>query len=159
MFCSNGTCGKLYGAHVKLMNSLQDFFLLFLIFYFGWQFFMAGKGKLLNIEQTAGFFQNLNIPMPLAQAYLVGTVECLGGLLLIVGFASRIVTVPLVATMVVAFLTAHNEALMKIISEPKEFVTTVAFSFLMACLTVLLFGPGKFSLDRIFCKKSGCQMY
>ena len=158
MFCTNGTCGKLYGAHVKLMNSLQDFFLLFLRAYFGWQFFMAGKGKLMNIEQTTGFFQNINIPFPEAHVYLVGVVECLGGLMLLVGFMSRIVTVPLVITMIVAFLTAHHEALSKAFSDPKEFITQAAFSFLMACLTVLFFGPGKFSLDRIFCKKSGCQM-
>ena len=63
--------------------------MLVLRVYFFWQLFLSGKGKLLNIEATAEFFGSLNIPMPLVSAYLAGATECFGGLLLVVGLASR----------------------------------------------------------------------
>jgi uncharacterized membrane protein YphA (DoxX/SURF4 family) len=30
----------------------------------GWGFFLSGKGKLMNLERTTGFFESLHIPAP-----------------------------------------------------------------------------------------------
>jgi putative oxidoreductase len=86
---------------VTVAGSLQSPFLLVLRFYWGWSFFLAGKGKLFNHAQTTEFFASLNIPLPSLNAWMAATTECLGGLLLIAGLASRLTSIPLIITMLV----------------------------------------------------------
>src|SRR5260370_6728280 len=69
--------------------ALQSPFLLVLRLYFFWQLFLTGKGKLANIGKVSEFFASLGIPLPTLNAYFIGSLECFGSLLLIIGFASR----------------------------------------------------------------------
>ncbi len=140
---------SLHRTEVAIAARLQHVFLLMVRLYWGWQFFIAGRGKLLNIERTAGFFDSLDIPLPTLNAYMAGSVECFGGLLLLLGLASRITTIPLIGTMCVAYVTAHAAELRSLFSNPDAFVTAAPFLFLLAALIVLLFGPGVFSLDYL----------
>lgn len=138
-----------YELLVLVGNFLQAPLLLFLRVYFFWQLFLAGKGKLLNIEKTAEFFGSLNIPMPLVNAYLAGATECFGGLLLVAGIASRLVAIPVAFTMIVAYVTADFEALTSIFTDPDKFVAAAPFPFLLTALLVLAFGPGAVSIDAL----------
>jgi len=70
---------------------------------------MAGFGKLSGIENTATYFEFLGLPAPTLMAYLAGTTEFVGGILLLVGLAVRWAAVPLMFTMIVAAGTAHWE--------------------------------------------------
>lgn len=121
--------------------------LLAIRLYWGWQFFVTGKGKLFNLDTTAGFFGELGLPLPKFQAALAGTTECLGGLLLLAGLLTRPVCLPLAFTMIVAFLTAHREAVTGIFGNPDAFVTAPPFLFLFAVVIVFVFGPGAISAD------------
>ena len=49
--------------------------------------------------------------------------------------------------MIVAYITADREALLSVFSDPGKFYNAAPFTFLMASLIVLTFGPGGFSLD------------
>lgn len=139
-----------YRGLIKGANYLQSPFLLIVRLYWGWQFFIAGKGKLSNIAPVIEFFGNdLKIPFPEVNAYLAACTECFGGLLLLVGLASRLTAIPLCFTMLVAYMTAENEALRSIFSDPDKFVTASPFLFLFASLLILIFGPGVFSLDYV----------
>ena len=140
---------SLYQLEVRAMQYAQDGFLLLIRLYWGWQFFLTGRGKLMNIERTAEFFGSLGIPLPTLNAYAAGATECFGGLLLLAGIASRISTIPLIGTMCVAYLTAHGEQLRAIVSNPDAFVTAPPFLFLLAAVIVLLFGPGRLSVDAL----------
>ncbi len=130
-------------------NYLQAPLLLFLRVYFFWQLFLAGKGKLLNIERTAEFFGSLGIPLPVLSAYVAGATECFGGLLLVIGLGSRLVAILVAFTMIVAYVTADFEALSSIFSDPDKFVAAAPFPFLLVALLVLAFGPGALSLDAL----------
>ncbi|HET7237683.1 MAG TPA: DoxX family protein [Terrimicrobiaceae bacterium] len=138
-----------YGGLVGVAGYLQAPLLLALRVFFFWQLFLTGKGKLLNIGRTAEFFGSLNIPMPLFNAYLAGATECFGGLLLVIGLASRLVAIPVAFTMIVAFVTADYEALTSVFSDPDKFVAAAPFPFLLASLIVLAFGPGALSIDAL----------
>ena len=151
----NGTVTKLYRLYVKLISTLQSPFLLIIRLYWGWQFFLTGKGKLMNLDRTAGFFANLHIPMPKLNAVLAGSTECFGGLLLLLGLGSRIVTVPLIFTMIIAYLTADSDKVQNIFSNPDAFVSAAPFQFMLTALIVWIFGPGLFSLDAIIAKVRG----
>lgn len=132
---------------------LKDYLLLAMRLYWGWSFFMAGFGKFGNIQMVEEFFSSLQLPLPLFQAYLVASVELVGGLCLILGIASRVAAIPLAITMIVALLTAHLAETLTVFENPQRFINQLPFNYLLTCLIVLCFGPGKFSLDALLCKK------
>lgn len=145
---------------IRGANLLQPVFLLLVRLYWGWQFFLTGKGKLLNLDGTADYFQQLSIPLPKFNALMAGATECGGGLLLLLGLGSRLISIPLSVTMLVAYLTAHPEELKMIFTDSDKFVTAPPFLFLFASLVSLIFGPGRFSADhwiqrRFFTKPGG----
>ena len=142
----------IYNLWVKAISCLQSPLLLVIRLYWGWQFFQTGKGKLMNLDRTAGFFQSLNIPHPHLNAVMAGCTECFGGLCLLLGLGSRILTIPLIFTMSIAYLTAESDALHAIFSDPDKFVSAAPFEFMLAAIIVLIFGPGKFSLDWLLAR-------
>jgi putative oxidoreductase len=75
-----------------------------------------------------------------------------GGLLLLVGLGSRLVSVPLMFTMIVAYATADKEAVAAIFSDPDKFTGAAPFLFLLATAIVFVFGPGKLSIDAFVLK-------
>ena len=150
----SGILGKIYGLWVKTVSLLQSPLLLAMRLYWGWQFFVTGKGKLMNLDKTASFFASIDIPMPKINAILAGSTECFGGLLLLLGLFSRLVSVPLIFCMLVAYATADKEALHSIFSDPDKFTGATPFLFLLTCVIVFAFGPGKISLDAALFKKT-----
>jgi putative oxidoreductase len=138
-----------YGWIIVGASWLQPVFLLIIRLYWGWQFFITGKGKLMDIPKVTGFFQSLGIPFPMVNAYLAGCTECFGGLLLLLGLGCRITPIPLIFTMIIAYITASPDAVKHIFSKPDDFVTADPFLFLLAAIIVFLFGPGPLSLDGI----------
>jgi putative oxidoreductase len=152
--CAICLCQAAYRRLVQAASLLQSPLLLAVRLYWGWQFFQTGKGKLMNHDKVTDFFQSLHIPFPSFNVYLAGSTECLGGLLLLVGLASRLVSLPLLFVLTIAYVTAESDALKSIFSDPDKFVSATPFLFMMACLMVLAFGPGKFSLDWLVSKKA-----
>jgi len=141
------TVVRLVNCQIWCAQYLQHVFLLAVRAYWGWQFFLTGKGKLLNLDRTAQFFASLEIPLPTVNAVLAGGIECIGGLLLLGGLASRLIGVPLCFTMIVAYVTAHRSELLAAFSNPEGFLAAPPFLFLMASMSVALFGPGAVSID------------
>jgi putative oxidoreductase len=143
-----------YKVLITLASSLQSPVLLILRLYWGWQFFVDGKGKLQNLDKVTNYFgHDLHIPFPHLNALMASGVECVGGLLLLVGVASRLVSIPLIFTMIVAYLTAEREALNHIFSAPDKFVTADPFLYLLASVIIFVFGPGVFSVDWLLGRK------
>jgi putative oxidoreductase len=152
----SGILANAYGLWVKAISCLQSPLLLAMRLYWGWQFFQTGKGKLMNLDRTAGFFESLHIPMPHLNAIMAGSTECFGGLFLLLGLGSRVLTIPLIFTMCIAYVTAESDALHAIFSDPDKFVSAAPFEFMFTAIIILVFGPGKFSLDSLIAKKC-CQ--
>ena len=138
---------KYYRLLIRVTSSLQSPFLLAMRLYWGWQFMQTGWGKLSDMNKVVGFFTDLGIPAPALNAYFVSALEFGGGLLLILGLGSRLIALPLVIDMIVAYIAADREALFSIISNPDKFTAAAPYTFLVASLIVLIFGPGKASVD------------
>jgi putative oxidoreductase len=143
---------KLYRWLIALGCALRSPLLLAVRLFWGWQFFLAGKGKLMDLAKPTQFFESLGIPFPHAQAVLVGSVECFGGLLLLMGLATRLISVPLMILLTVAYLTADIDRVRAILSDPDKFVTADEFLFLFAVVIIFVFGPGAFSVDALIGK-------
>ena len=58
----------------------------------------------------AGFLEKMQVPMPKVGAVLAGSAEFFGGLCILTGFALRLMVIPVIFTMLVAFFTAHKGA-------------------------------------------------
>lgn len=144
---------RLYRLLITVGNSLQSPFLLFVRLYWGWQFIQDGWGKLHNLEKVTEFFGSLGIPAPGINATFVAGLEFVGGILLILGLGSRLISLLLTANMLMAFVTADREALFSIFSEPDKFYAATPYTYLFAVLIVFIFGPGKFSLDAVLAKR------
>ena len=141
-----------YGLFRKSADALQSPFLLVIRLYWGWQLAQSGWGKLHHIPQVTEFFTSLNIPFSHANAVFVSNLEFFGGILLILGLASRLTGLVLTVNMLVAYVTADREALSSIFSNPGKFYGADPYTFLFASLIVLVFGAGYLSIDVIIAR-------
>ena len=106
---------------LAMLNKLQDTlelkfkagFLapLLLRLYLAPVFYMAGINKYNSFDETVAWFGNpdwgLGLPMPWLMAFLATATELAGAVLLLLGFATRWISIPLMVTMVVAMFTVH----------------------------------------------------
>jgi putative oxidoreductase len=150
---------KYYLLLIRVGSSLQSPFLLAVRLYWGWQFMETGWGKLNDIGKVIGFFTELGIPAPALNAYFVSALEFGGGVLLILGLGSRLIALPLVIDMLVAYITADREALFSIFSNPDKFTAAAPYTFLIASLIVLIFGSGKFSVDAFLAGRIASRQF
>lgn len=132
---------------------VQPVFLLLVRGWWGWSFFLTGRGKLLHLDKTASFFADLGLPLPKLSAIIAGSTECVGGLLLLLGLGARLVSMPLIFTMGVAYATADKEAVAAVFSDPDKFTSAAPFLFLLASAIVFAFGPGRLSVDALLAKR------
>src|SRR5215467_10325209 len=149
---------SLYAWFSKVASSLQSPLLLAIRLYWGWQFFQAGWGKLTNLAQAVENFTNMGAPAPSFTAPFIATLETVGGVLLFLGLAARLIAVPLTINMIMAYLIADREALKSIFSDPDKFYAAAPYTFLFASLIILIFGPGKLSLDTLIAAKRKKQI-
>jgi len=138
---------------VGAASSLESPFLLVVRLYWGWQFMQTGWGKLGSLEKVAAYFASLGIPAPALNADFISVLEFAGGILLAVGLGSRFIALLLAADMAVAYYVADHEALFSFFSNPDKFYAAAPFTFLVASLIVLIFGPGRIALDTLIAKR------
>jgi putative oxidoreductase len=93
---------KFYRRASAAASRLRSPFLLAVRLYWGWQFVQTGWGKMHNIGKIVAFFASLNIPFPSASAHFVAGLEFFGGILLILGLATRLTGLLLAGNMLVA---------------------------------------------------------
>jgi putative oxidoreductase len=139
----------LHDQFFRIVGYLQSPFLLFVRVYWGWQLSQSGWGKLHNLANVTDFFTSLNLPFPAQTALAISSLELFGGIFLALGLLSRTTALVLTANMFMAYVTADREALLSIFSDPDKFSAAAPFTFLVASVIVLLFGPGKISLDTL----------
>lgn len=96
----NAIIAKLQGLEFLAPLALRIFLAPIMIY--------AGLSKLGDVPNTALWFEHtLGLPFPTLMVYLSGGTELFGGIALVIGFAVRWVTIPLMVTMVIAATTAH----------------------------------------------------
>ncbi|MCP5148904.1 MAG: DoxX family protein [Pseudomonadales bacterium] len=103
-----------YSVHSAIFTRLQRFdglAPLALRLYLVPVFWMAGTHKIAGIDQTIEWFGNpdwgLGLPFPTLLAYLAAYTEAIGALLLLLGLATRWISIPLIAIMLVAIFAVH----------------------------------------------------
>jgi len=125
----------------------------------GQAFFLTGRGKLQNIDKIVEFFTGLGIPMPGLNAAFVSRLEYYGGMLLIVGLATRLIALLLSSTMVVALMTADKADFVGAFTGAGEkgLTDVTAFVYLLFLVWLVLHGPGWLSLDALVRRALGIE--
>ena len=74
-------------------------------------FWMAGSQKIAGMDSTIEWFGNadwgLGLPFPSLLAHMAAYTEAVGAVLLLVGLATRWISIPLMVTMLVAIFAVH----------------------------------------------------
>jgi len=115
----------------------------------GWVFLQSGWGKLQNLPKVVGFFTELGIPAPQFQAPLAATAEFVCGALLLAGLFTRVATLPLIATMIVAILTAKKAD----IHELSDLFGMGEYLYIALLLWLGAYGAGPISLDAVLARR------
>lgn len=144
---------RLYRLLISAASSLQSLFLLLIRLAWGYQMHMTGDIKLHDVAKVTARFTHLGIPLPAASAVFITALEFVGGLLFALGLGSRLIALLFVGDMTVAYITVDRKALTTIFSDPHNFYHAAPYTYLVAALIVLIFGPGKFSLDALLTKR------
>jgi len=119
----------------------------------GHAFFLTGRGKLANFDNTVEFFASQNIPFPALNAAFVSRLEYYGGILLVVGLLTRLIAAALASTMLVALITERAQFFASWKPETEAGPTDIAsWVFLIMLAWLTLFGPGVLSLDHFLAR-------
>ena len=124
------------------MNTLNTFAAPTGRIFLAMMFFMSGLSKIGNYAGTQGYMEAMGVPgalLPLAIA-----LEVLGGLAIILGWQTKIVSVALAGFCVVSAVIFHND-----FSNQAEMISfmknvTIAGGFLL----LVAHGPGAYALDN-----------
>lgn len=116
----------------------------------GQVFIIAGWGKLQDIPGTAKNFEQWGFPAPELHATLAGSVELVGGILLVLGLLTRVGAGLLAVTMLVALVKVHwGQVKAALAWNPENDITGItAFVYLVLLLWLFARGAGVVSLDR-----------
>lgn len=111
----------------------------------GLVFLGTGWGKLHSLSEVTEFFTTLHIPAAAFNARLTAGTELFGGLAVLLGLGTRLVSLPLAFTMVVAIATAKRGDITGLTS----LVGLEEWSYLVLFLWLALAGAGPLSLDHL----------
>ena len=114
----------------------------------GLVFFNSGWGKLHGLPDVIEYFRSLGIPAPEIQAPFAAGTEFVCGLLLLLGLLTRVASVPLIITMIVAIVTAKRDELEGISS----LFTFTEYLYILLLVWLGASGPGPLSLDHLLVK-------
>ena len=127
----------------------------------GGVFFWEGLLKFAYANQGVGRFTKLGMPVPEVLAPAIAILEIGGGLLLMSGLGTRLISVPFIVEMIVAMLSTKislylgTSPLAKPPAPPIMGAWAVLheirsdYAQIMSCIYLLAAGPGPWSLDAL----------
>jgi putative oxidoreductase len=138
---------------------------LFLRLMAGGVFLWEGILKFVYANQGVGRFTKLGFPFPHLTANFAGSLEIVGGLLLLSGLLTRVIAIPLIIEMIVAMLSTKislylGTSPLPLPPVPPQFGIWAVlheirseYAQLLTTAFLLANGPGKWSLDALLEKQ------
>ncbi|MCE3228060.1 MAG: DoxX family protein [Bacteroidetes bacterium] len=139
---------KILSKYEDITNKGQDVILLLLRLILAYGFWEPAKNKWADINAIAEWFAGMGMPLPKLNAYLAATTEMAGVFLLTLGLATRIISLPLIITMIVAIKTVHWENGFPSSDNGYE----IPLYYILMLLVLMTFGAGRISVDFLIKK-------
>ena len=140
---------SLYLKFRQSVSNLSDLPPLFFRLILSYGFYEPAMKKLNNFEAIAQWFGSLGMPFPTVNAFMATATETSGFILLFLGLGTRIISIPLIVVMIVAIVTVHLPNGFSAGNNGYE----IPLYYMLMLISLIITGPGKFSLDAIIEKK------
>jgi len=137
-----------FSACDRVASGSASFLLLVARVIFGFLFLQAGYYKLMGIAGTTGYLTNLKVPAPDIMAWIVGLFELLSGSALILGLATRYVSLAMFIFVIIATALAHRYweyPAAQVGAQWNNFVKNLAI--MGGALALFITGAGSISVD------------
>jgi putative oxidoreductase len=130
----------------------------------GGVFLWEGILKFVYTNQGVGRFTKLGIPFPGPMAHFVAVLEIVGGVLLMSGFLTRVISIPFIIEMIVAILTTKVALYLGVSPLPRPPAPPQIgmwavlheirsdYAQIMSVLFLLIAGPGPWSVDAVMAR-------
>jgi putative oxidoreductase len=132
-------------AVLRRLNEAQWVPQLLVRLFVGYFFLESGWGKIHNLDAFTERFAGWGIPAPAFNAALSGWTEFLGGLLIVLGLFTRLVSIPMFINMLVATVAVK----LKKVSGLDDFVELDEPLYALSFLWLFFSGPGWVSVDHL----------
>lgn len=132
----------------QILNTGDDNIIIFIRLIVGLIFLSEGIQKYLFLESLGpGRFMQIGFNHPYFWAYFTGAFEMFCGILILMGFLTRLASIPLFTIMIIAFITTKLPIL-----NYKGFWTFLHeyrtdFSLTILLIPLIIYGGGKWSVD------------
>ena len=136
---------------LRLTDSLDWLAPLVMRIYFGYFWAETGWGKIHNLDAFAQRFVGWGIPYPHLSAVVSGYTEWVGGILLMLGLFTRLVSIPLMFNMLVAIVKVKFNK----VSGIDDFVEMDEALYLFILFWLMMAGPGRVSVDHLIRRAFG----
>jgi putative oxidoreductase len=130
---------------LRLADSLDWLALLLIRLYFGYFWAETGWGKIHNLDSFSQRFVGWGIPYPHFSAALSGYTEWIGGMLIMTGLLTRLVSIPMMINMLVAIVKVK----LKSVTGIDDFVEMDEALYMLIFFWLMMAGPGRMSLDHL----------
>lgn len=131
------------------LHLLKDYPLILIRLVLAYGFFEPAMIKLKNTQEIYKWFEEIGIPFPILNTYLTTYVEFFGFIFLALGFATRLIAIPLIIIMLVAIKTVHLHNGFLAVNNGFE----IPLYYAIMLFVLFIYGPGKYSLDYYITKK------
>ena len=131
-----------------ILNTGDDKKLILLRLIVGLIFLSEGIQKYLIVSVVGpAFFQESGFNNPMFWVYLAGSFEIFCGILILIGFLTRLASIPLLTIMITAFITVklpllNNRGFWTFLHE-----YNIDFSLTLLLIVLIIYGSGKWSVD------------
>jgi putative oxidoreductase len=114
-------------------------------------YILSGFGKLTAPAATAGYIASAGLPLPYVGVAIAIVVELIGGILLVLGYQTRIVALAMAVFTVAAAVAFHSN-----FADQNMFIHFFKnIAMTGGLLQVVAFGAGSLSLDAVLGRKKG----
>lgn len=116
-------------------------------------FLSEGIQKFLFADKLgSGRFAKIGLPSPEFLGSFVGVFEIMCGILVLIGFMTRLASIPLIIIMLVAFATTKSEVLANDGFWEMLHGSRTDWAMLIGAIFLLIAGAGRWSVDEKFTK-------
>ena len=139
---------ELYKNIINYLEKVKNIPPLLFRIVLAYGFYGPATMKLKNFGGIVEWFSSMGMPLPKLNALLATGTETAGFILIFLGLATRIISIPLMVVMIVAITTVHFGNGFEAGNNGFE----IPVYYMLMLLSLLITGPGKFSLDALIKK-------